>query len=105
MEGERTDSPGQSKSLSATRRRDRDRPEVFGVIGDTTRGEGERTDGAGVNYWGLNFRRKIVWLPECNTNTNTVAESPKWPLFSTLLTEAERAENRDFRGWVQCSMI
>jgi hypothetical protein len=63
MEGERTDSPGRSRPLSATRRRERDGPEVFGVIGDTTRGGGERTDGAGVNYWGLNFRRKIVWLP------------------------------------------
>ncbi len=62
MEGERTDSPGRSKPLSTARRREWDRPEVFGVIGDTTRGGGERTDVAGVNYWGANFRRKIVWL-------------------------------------------
>ena len=35
---------------------------MFGVIGDTTRGGDGRTGGAAVNYWGLNFREKIVWL-------------------------------------------
>lgn len=62
MEGERRDSPGRSRPLSATRSRERDRPEMFGVIGDTTRGADGRTGGAAVNYWGLNFREKKKWL-------------------------------------------
>ena len=41
---------------------------------------------------------KTIWLDKCNKDPNTVAESPKWPLFSALLTEAERVENRDFAG-------
>jgi hypothetical protein len=36
---------------------------MFGVIGDTMRGGDGRTNGAGVNYWGLNFREKKNWLP------------------------------------------
>jgi hypothetical protein len=34
-----------------------------------------------------------VWLPECDTNPNTVVESPARPQFSTLLTEAEDVES------------
>jgi hypothetical protein len=66
-EGEKTDSPGRSRPLSATRRRERDRPEMFGVIGDTTRGRDGRRDGAGVNYRGLNVREKKVWLRDVAT--------------------------------------
>ena len=62
MEGEKTDSPGRCRTLSAARRRERDRPEMFGTIGDTTRGGDGRTDSAGVNYWGLDFREKRNWL-------------------------------------------
>jgi hypothetical protein len=62
MEGEKTGSPGRSRPLSATRSRERDRPEMFGVIEDTTRCGDGRTWGAAVNYWGLNFREKENWL-------------------------------------------
>src|ERR1017187_2215319 len=33
-------------------------PQKVGVIGDTARAGKRRTDGACVNYWGLNSRRK-----------------------------------------------
>jgi hypothetical protein len=33
MEGEKMDSPGLSRPLSATRRRERDRPEMFRFVG------------------------------------------------------------------------
>lgn len=62
MEGEKTDSPGRSRPLSVTLCGERERPEMFGDIGDTTRGGDERADSAGVNYWGLNFREKKNWL-------------------------------------------
>lgn len=36
---------------------------MFGVIEDTAQGGDGRTQGAAVNYWGLNFREKKIWLP------------------------------------------
>jgi hypothetical protein len=43
---------------------------MFGVIGDTTRGGDGRKDSAAVNYRGLNFREKKVWLPKSNIKTS-----------------------------------
>jgi hypothetical protein len=33
-----------------------------GAIGDMTEGMTGRTTGVGVNYWGLDFRTKMIWL-------------------------------------------
>jgi hypothetical protein len=74
MEGEKTDSPGRSRPLSATRRRERDRPEMFGAIGDTAREGGWRTKGAAVNYRGLDFREKWNWLPKTDAGTKCEME-------------------------------
>ena len=47
------------------------------------------------------FRMKTIWLPECDTNPNTVVESPARPQFSALLTEAEDVESKETcRGWL-----
>ena len=40
---------------------------MYGGIGDTARGRRERAEGAGVNYLGLNVRRKTIWLPFVDT--------------------------------------
>ena len=48
----------QSNRLSDAWCGEQDRLEMAGVIGDTTRDRGRRTEGAAVNYSGLNFRRK-----------------------------------------------
>lgn len=53
-----------------------------------------RTGGAGVNQQALNFRIKTIWLPECNTNPNTVVESPTGARISTLLTELDDVESK-----------
>jgi hypothetical protein len=60
---------------------------------------------AGVNKLGAEIRADKIWLPKRNTNTNTLVESPTGVQISTLLTEPERVESRDFRGWVKFSMI
>ncbi len=54
--------PGRPDRLSELRCGEEDRSELVGVIGDTARGRDGRTDGAGVNYWGLNFRTNRIWL-------------------------------------------
>jgi hypothetical protein len=61
-------------------------PQNVGVIGDTARGGKRRTCGVGVNYWGLNFREKWIWLPECNPLPNTRLENPNGATFSLTLT-------------------
>lgn len=61
-------------------------PQDVGVIGDTTRGGDGRTCGAGVNYRGLDFRTKRIWLPECNPLPNMRLENPNGARFSVMLT-------------------
>ncbi len=62
MEGENANVPRHPNRLSEMPCGEWDRSELFGVIGDTARGWDGRTDGAGVNYWGLNFRTNRIWL-------------------------------------------
>lgn len=56
------DSPNQRQRFSKAGRKEQDRLEMYGGIGDTARGRRERAEGVGVNYRGLNVRREIVWL-------------------------------------------
>jgi len=85
-EVEKADSPRRSNRLSAARRREWVRPEVFGFVGDSTRGGDRRNGGVGVNYWGLHFRRGKNWLPKSNANTNSRMENSPRRGFSSLLT-------------------
>ena len=57
-QGEKAGARRQSNRLSDAWCGEQDRLEMAGVIGDTTRDRGRRTEGAAVNYRGLNFRRK-----------------------------------------------
>jgi hypothetical protein len=55
-------------------------------VGDTARGGDGRTEGNGVNYWGMGFRREENWLPDCNPLPNTRMEKRGDSDFSTVLT-------------------
>lgn len=61
-------------------------PQDVGVIGDTAGGEDGRTEGVAVNYWGPNIRRKWIWLPKRNADTNTRLENLVGAGFSEVLT-------------------
>jgi hypothetical protein len=62
---------------------------MYGGIGDIWRDYGRRRRTDGVNQQGVGFRREIVWLPERNTETNALPESPRRAQFSGLLTETD----------------
>jgi hypothetical protein len=76
--GERRGSPRRRTVLSGIRHGERDCPEVYGSVGDNRLGGGERATVVGVNYWGVNFRREINWLPTLDT-------------FRTFLTQTDPA--------------
>jgi len=51
---------------------------------------------------GRDRRSDGFWLPERNTDSNTVLENPGWPQFSTLLTEAGNVGGEDCCGGFDC---
>ena len=67
-------------------------PELFGFIGDNTRGGDGRAGCAAVNNWGLNFRKKGVWLPKRYAETELRLEKTGDRTFSRVLTR----EGEDF---------
>ena len=62
---------------------------MYGRIGDILQNYGRRGQTDGVNKWASWVRRERVWLPERNTNPNTVLENLKKPQFSRLLTQVQ----------------
>jgi len=66
-------------------------------VGDTARGRREPTEEACVNYWALNFRRKRIWLPRGDANTNSRMENSAGRGFSSLLTKRGNLEMRPSR--------
>jgi len=52
---------------------------MYGRIGDILQNYGRRGQTDGVNKWASWVRRERVWLPERNTNPNTVLENLKKP--------------------------
>ena len=73
-------------------------------IGDILQDYG-REEADGVNQQGVGVRREIIWLPERDTDPNTVLENRKCSRFSAPLTK-RKSSKMDFRVQVvQLSMI
>jgi len=89
---------GAMETLSAARRRERDRPEMSGVIGDTTRGGDGRTDSAGVNYWGLNFREKKNWLRRAKSRSLVITRRDAEEFPRAASTPGVSGETRHTHG-------
>jgi hypothetical protein len=63
---------------------------TFAFVGDSTREVKRSAASTGVNYWGLNFRREIVWLPTVDAFRTFVATGT----LSGLSLAAGSAETR-----------